>query len=196
MSLTTHIPQDRVLTVLGIETSCDETAAAVIRLCGDKTEVLSSIIDSQIARHAPFGGVVPEIAARAHVDSIDGVIAAAMTAAGLGYSELDGIAATAGPGLVGGVMVGLSAGKAMALGLNLPLIAVNHLEGHAVSARLEAEVPYPFLLLLTSGGHCQLLEVGALASVCGLAPRLMTQPVRRLTRSPRPWAWPILAARP
>ena len=159
MSLTTHLPQDRVLTVLGIETSCDETAAAVIRLSGDKTEVLSSVIDSQIARHAPFGGVVPEIAARAHVDSIDGVIAAAMTEAGLRYSELDGIAATAGPGLVGGVMVGLSAGKAMALGLNLPLIAVNHLEGHAVSARLEADAPYPFLLLLTSGGHCQLLEV-------------------------------------
>jgi N6-L-threonylcarbamoyladenine synthase len=159
MSLTTHISQDRVLTVLGLETSCDETAAAVIRLSGAKAEVLSSIIDSQIARHAPFGGVVPEIAARAHVDSIDGVIAAAMTEAGLKFSELDGIAATAGPGLVGGVMVGLSAGKAMALGLNLPLIAVNHLEGHAVSARLEADVPYPFLLLLTSGGHCQLLQV-------------------------------------
>ena len=96
MSLTTHLPQDRVLTVLGIETSCDETAAAVIRLCGDATEVLSSVIDSQIARHAPFGGVVPEIAARAHVDSIDGVIAAAIEQAGIAYSDLDAIAATAG----------------------------------------------------------------------------------------------------
>jgi N6-L-threonylcarbamoyladenine synthase len=145
--------------VLGIETSCDETAAAIVQMTGGRSTVLSSVIDSQIARHAPFGGVVPEIAARAHVDSIDGVIALAMTEAGLSYDQLDGIAATAGPGLVGGVMVGLSAGKALALALNKPLIAVNHLEGHAVSARLEADAPYPFLLLLTSGGHCQLLAV-------------------------------------
>ena len=147
------------LTVLGIETSCDETAAAVVRLEGGRAEVLSSVVASQVAAHAPYGGVVPEIAARSHVEAIDGTIRAALRQAGLGVQALDGIAATAGPGLVGGVMVGLSAGKAMALALGRPLIAVNHLEGHAVSARLADDVPYPFLLLLVSGGHCQLLVV-------------------------------------
>jgi N6-L-threonylcarbamoyladenine synthase len=147
-------------TILGIETSCDETAAAVVRLDDDgASEVLSSVVASQIAEHAPFGGVVPEIAARAHVEIIDGVIRQAMAEAGLGFADLTGVAATAGPGLVGGVMVGLSAGKAIALARGLPLVAVNHLEGHAVSARLGANIPYPFLLLLVSGGHCQLLRV-------------------------------------
>ena len=147
-------------TVLGIETSCDETAAAVVRLGEDGgVEVASSVVLSQVAEHAPFGGVVPEIAARAHVELIDPVITAAMEKAGIGYEALSGVAATAGPGLVGGVMVGLSFGKAMALARGMPLIAVNHLEGHAVSARLTADLPYPFLLLLVSGGHCQLLDV-------------------------------------
>lgn len=121
--------------------------------------VLSSIVASQDAAHAPYGGVVPEIAARAHVERIAPIAAEALASARLQPAELDAIAATAGPGLVGGVMVGLAFGKAMALALGKPLIAVNHLEGHAVSARLEADVPYPFLLLLVSGGHCQLLEV-------------------------------------
>jgi N6-L-threonylcarbamoyladenine synthase len=148
------------LTVLGIETSCDETAAAVVRRdANGGAEVLSSIVASQIADHAPYGGVVPEIAARAHVEVIDTIIRRAMTEAGLGFDALDGVAATAGPGLVGGVMVGLSAGKAIALARGLPLIAVNHLEGHAVSARLGADIAYPFLLLLVSGGHCQLLDM-------------------------------------
>jgi N6-L-threonylcarbamoyladenine synthase len=153
------------LTVLGIETSCDETAAAVVRRADDgRVEVLSSVIASQIAEHAPFGGVVPEIAARAHVEVIDAIVAQAMSEAGLGYGELSGVAATAGPGLVGGVMVGLSFGKAVALARDLPLVAVNHLEGHAVSARLGADIPYPFLLLLVSGGHCQLLEVAGVGA--------------------------------
>ncbi len=153
------------LTVLGIETSCDETAAAVVRLDEDgRAEVLSSVVASQIAAHAPYGGVVPEIAARAHVEIIDGVIRQAMDEAGLGFAALSGIAATAGPGLVGGVMVGLSAGKAIALARGLSLIAVNHLEGHAVSARLDADVAYPFLLLLVSGGHCQLLSVAGVGA--------------------------------
>jgi N6-L-threonylcarbamoyladenine synthase len=146
--------------VLGLETSCDETAAAVVRRdANGAVEVLSSVIASQIAAHAPFGGVVPEIAARAHVESIDGIAAQALTDAGVAFESLTGVAATAGPGLVGGVMVGLSFGKAIALARGLPLVAVNHLEGHAVSARLAAEVAYPFLLLLVSGGHCQLLAV-------------------------------------
>lgn len=156
---------DQAATVLGIETSCDETAAAVVRRHPDgRVEVLSSIVSSQIDAHAPFGGVVPEIAARAHVERIDGVIAEAMAAAGVGFDGLDAVAATAGPGLVGGVMVGLSAGKAIALARGLPLVAVNHLEGHALSARLGAPIAYPFLLLLVSGGHCQLLEVAGVGA--------------------------------
>ena len=148
------------LTILGIETSCDETAAAVVRSPAvGGPMVLSSIIASQHAAHAPYGGVVPEIAARAHVEIIDQVISQALSEAGLGFEDLDGVAATAGPGLVGGVMVGLSAGKAIALARGLPLIAVNHLEGHALSPRLTEDLPYPYLLLLVSGGHCQLLTV-------------------------------------
>ena len=148
------------LTVLGLETSCDETAASVVRLTprGEAT-VLSSVVHSQIDDHAAYGGVVPEIAARSHVEMIGEVTRRAMDEAGLGYEALDGVAATAGPGLVGGVMVGLSFGKAVALARGLPLVAVNHLEGHAVSARLARPVDYPYLLLLVSGGHCQLLEV-------------------------------------
>ena len=147
-------------TVLGLETSCDETAAAVVRLDADgAVEVLSSVVGSQIAALAPYGGVVPEIAARAHVESIDAIALQALNDAGLGFGDLTGVAATAGPGLVGGVMVGLAFGKAVALARGLPLVAVNHLEGHAVSARLAADLPYPFLLLLVSGGHCQLLSV-------------------------------------
>ncbi|HEX8570027.1 MAG TPA: tRNA (adenosine(37)-N6)-threonylcarbamoyltransferase complex transferase subunit TsaD, partial [Caulobacteraceae bacterium] len=150
----------RPLTVLGLETSCDETAAAVVRRDADgAATVLSSVISTQFERHAPYGGVVPEIAARAHVEVIDEITDTAMREAGVAFSELDGVAATAGPGLVGGVMVGLSAAKGIALATGLPLLAVNHLEGHAVSARLGAEAPYPFLLLLVSGGHCQLLSV-------------------------------------
>ena len=148
------------LTVLGLETSCDETAAAVVRREADGgVTVLSSVVSSQVERHAPYGGVVPEIAARAHVEVVDEITDAAMREAGVGFGDLDGVAATAGPGLVGGVMVGLSAAKGIALATGLPLMAVNHLEGHAVSARLGAEAPYPFLLLLVSGGHCQLLAV-------------------------------------
>jgi N6-L-threonylcarbamoyladenine synthase len=156
------------LTVLGIETSCDETAAAVVRLDGDKVEVRSSVVASQIAAHQPYGGVVPEVAARAHVEIIDDIIAEALSEAGVGMAELDGVAATAGPGLVGGVMVGLSAGKAIALARGLPLVAVNHLEGHAVSARLGVSAPYPFLLLLVSGGHCQLLAVDGIGACARL----------------------------
>ena len=131
----------------------------VQRASNGTVKVLSSVVSTQIAKHAPYGGVVPEIAARAHAEVIDTIIGEAMREAGLGFEGLDGVAATAGPGLVGGVMVGLSAGKAIALARGLPLVAVNHLEGHAVSARLSEPVDYPFLLLLVSGGHCQLLEV-------------------------------------
>lgn len=160
--------QGRSLTVLGLETSCDETAASVVRLSPGGVEVLSSVIHSQIDDHAAYGGVVPEIAARSHVEMIDGVARRAMAEAGISFEALDGVAATAGPGLVGGVMVGLGYGKAVALARGLPLIAVNHLEGHAVSARLGAETTYPFLLLLVSGGHCQLLEVRGIGDMSRL----------------------------
>ena len=143
--------------VLGIETSCDETAAAVVT---GKRSVLSDLVLSQCADHAPYGGVVPEIAARSHVEHLDGLIAHAMDEAGVGFADLDGVAATAGPGLIGAVMVGLMTGKAIAAVHDMPLLAVNHLEGHALSARLIAEdLAFPYLLLLVSGGHCQLLLV-------------------------------------
>ena len=143
--------------VLGIETSCDETAAAVVT--GERG-VLADLVLSQCADHAPYGGVVPEIAARSHVEHLDGLIARAMDEAGVGFADLDGVAATAGPGLIGAVMVGLMTGKAIAAVHDKPLLAVNHLEGHALSPRLIAEeLDFPYLLLLVSGGHCQLLLV-------------------------------------
>jgi N6-L-threonylcarbamoyladenine synthase len=149
------------LTILGIETSCDETAASVVRgTAPGPGEILSNIVFSQIEAHAPYGGVVPEIASRAHLEILDGVIERALDEAKVGFAELDGIAATAGPGLIGGVMVGLTTAKALALGSGKPLIAVNHLMGHALTARLTHGVEFPFLLLLVSGGHCQLVGVG------------------------------------
>jgi len=151
---------DKPLTVLGIETSCDETAAAVLRLEDGRPRVLSDVVLGQAVHHAPYKGVVPEIAARAHVEGLDATIAAAMRDAGLGYADLDGVAATAGPGLIGGVMVGLLAGKAIAMAHDKPLIGVNHLEGHALSPRLaEGGATFPYLLLLVSGGHCQFIAV-------------------------------------
>jgi N6-L-threonylcarbamoyladenine synthase len=150
----------RALTVLGIETSCDETAAAVVRgAAPGPGTILSDVIFSQLEEHRPYGGVVPEIAARAHVEMLDGIIERALEEAGCALAEVDAVAATAGPGLIGGVMVGLVTAKALALAAAKPLVAVNHLEAHALSARLAEGVAYPFLLLLVSGGHCQLLGV-------------------------------------
>jgi N6-L-threonylcarbamoyladenine synthase len=148
------------LTVLGIETSCDETAAAVLRLDAAGPRVLSDVVLGQVAQHAPYKGVVPEIAARAHVEGLDAIVETAMREAGLGFADLDGVAATAGPGLIGGVMVGLVAGKAIALAHDKPFLAINHLEGHALSPRLaESGAAFPYLLLLVSGGHCQFIAV-------------------------------------
>lgn len=142
--------------VLGIETSCDETAAAVVR--GDGT-VLSEVVLSQLDEHRPFGGVVPEIAARSHLDHIDRLVAEAMDSAGIGFADLSAVAATGGPGLIGGVIVGVMTAKAICAVHNLPFVAVNHLEGHALTPRLSDDVPFPYLLLLVSGGHCQILAV-------------------------------------
>jgi N6-L-threonylcarbamoyladenine synthase len=146
--------------VLGIETTCDETAAAVVRLRPEGGgEILADEVMSQIAAHAPFGGVVPEIAARAHVEIVDALVARALRHAGLSARDLDGVAAAAGPGLIGGVVVGLMTGKGIALATGKPLIAVNHLEAHALVARLSQSLPFPYLLLLASGGHTQILAV-------------------------------------
>ena len=148
--------------VLGIETSCDETAVAIVEAgAGNQPvgRILANVVYSQLTEHRRFGGVVPEIAARAHLERLDGLVADALAEAKLGLADLDGIAATGGPGLIGGVMVGVMTAKAMAFAHDKPFLAVNHLEGHALSVRLTEEVSFPYLLLLVSGGHCQLLTV-------------------------------------
>jgi N6-L-threonylcarbamoyladenine synthase len=156
--------------VLGIETSCDETAASVVALGDDGApRILSNVVLSQIEEHAAFGGVVPEIAARAHVEALDGIIEAALDEAGVGLADLDAVAATAGPGLVGGLIVGLMTAKAIASATGKPLLALNHLEGHALTARLTDHLSFPYLLLLVSGGHTQILEIEGVARYRRLA---------------------------
>jgi len=145
--------------VLGIETSCDETAAAVVQDGDLPDRILSNVIHSQIQEHEAYGGVVPEIAARAHLHYLQGIIKRAADGAKVSLDQLDAIAVTAGPGLIGGVLVGVMAAKAMAMALQKPFIAVNHLEGHALTPRLSHDIQFPYLLLLASGGHCQFLEV-------------------------------------
>jgi len=142
--------------ILGIETTCDETAVAVV---DDRRDIRAHVLLSQLDDHRPYGGVVPEIAARAHLDHLDGLVARAMEEAKISFDDLDAVAASAGPGLIGGVMVGLMTAKALALAAHKPLVAVNHLEAHALTARLTNDVVFPFLLLLVSGGHCQILIV-------------------------------------
>ena len=140
--------------MLGLETSCDETAAAVL---GSDGRVLAERVRSQLAEHAPFGGVVPEIAARAHVEVLDGLVTAVLTDADVTFADLGGVAATTGPGLIGGLMVGAVTGKSIAAAHRLPFWAINHLEGHVLSPRLVEPVAFPYLVLLVSGGHCQLV---------------------------------------
>ncbi len=151
---------EKTLTVLGIETSCDETAAAVVRLLpGERGEILSDVVLSQVAEHAEYGGVVPEIAARAHLVYINDMVRRAMADADLDWRDLDAVAATAGPGLMGGLLVGMMTAKAIALARKIPFVAVNHLEAHALSPALVEGLSPPWLLLLISGGHTQLLAV-------------------------------------
>src|SRR5258708_4067796 len=148
------------MVVLGIETTCDETAAAVVvRPENGRGKILSNVVLSQVGEHARFGGVVPETAARAHVESLAHVIAKAMAAAKQTFKTIDGVAAAAGPGLIGGVIVGLTTAKAIALVTGKPLIAVNHLEAHALTARLTDNIPFPYCLFLASGGHTQIVAV-------------------------------------
>lgn len=150
------------VTVLGIETSCDETAAAIVCLEQGRATLLGETVRSQTEAHAPYGGVVPEIAARAHAELADISVARALSLAGCGVADLDAVAATSGPGLIGGVLVGMMTGKALAQAAGKPFIPVNHLEGHALSPRLTEDCPFPYLLLLVSGGHCQFIRVRAL----------------------------------
>lgn len=144
------------LTFLGIESSCDDSAAAVVRV-GARAEILSSVVEGQVALHADFGGVVPEIAARAHAERLDHCVERALAEAGVRLGDLDGIAVTAGPGLIGGVLSGVMLAKGLAAGAGLPLVGVNHLAGHALTPRLTDGMAFPYLMLLVSGGHCQFL---------------------------------------
>ena len=146
------------LTILGIESSCDDTAAAVLRVDGGP-KLLSSVVSSQTELHEAYGGVVPEIAARAHAERLDLMVEQAIEAAGIALSEIDAVAVTAGPGLIGGVLSGVMCAKGLALGLGVPLVGVNHLAGHALTPRLTDGVSFPYLMLLVSGGHCQFLRV-------------------------------------
>ena len=151
---------EKWMLVLGIETTCDETAAAVVERQSDGTgRILSNIVHSQTEEHAAFGGVVPEIAARAHVDRLDGIVANAMKESGVGFAQLAAVAAAAGPGLIGGVIVGLTTAKAIAMVHDTPLIAVNHLEAHALTPRLTGALDFPYCLFLASGGHTQIVAV-------------------------------------
>ena len=147
------------LTILGLESSCDDTAAAVLRAGEGVPAILSSIVAGQTDLHAAFGGVVPEIAARAHAEKLDHVVEQALAAAGVTLSQIDAIAVTAGPGLIGGVLSGVMAAKGLAMGLGKPLVGVNHLAGHALTPVLTDGLAFPYLMLLVSGGHCQFLRV-------------------------------------
>ncbi len=154
------LDNDKPMLVLGIETTCDETAAAVVERQRDGGgRILSNIVRSQTVEHARFGGVVPEIAARAHVDLLDGIVGQAMKDADVGFAQLSAVAAAAGPGLIGGVIVGLTTAKAIAMVHDTPLIAVNHLEAHALTPRLTCALAFPYCLFLASGGHTQIVAV-------------------------------------
>ena len=183
-----------VLTLLGIESSCDDSAAAVVR--SDRT-VLSSVVEGQAALHAPFGGVVPEIAARAHAEKLDGCVARALAEAGVGLRDLDAVAVTSGPGLIGGVLSGVMLARGIAAATGLPLVGVNHLAGHALTPRLTDGLDFPYLMLLVSGGHCQFLMVsgpGAFRRLGGTiddAPGEAFDKVAKLLALPQPGGPPL-----
>ncbi len=147
------------ITILGLESSCDDTAAAVVRLSDGRADILSSVVAGQTELHAAYGGVVPELAARAHAEKLDLCVEEALSGAGVALSDLDAVAVTAGPGLIGGVLSGVMCAKGIAAGAGLPLVAVNHLAGHALTPRLTDGLAFPYLMLLVSGGHCQFLLV-------------------------------------
>ena len=182
--------------ILGLETTCDETAAAVVELKpGGGGLIRSNEVRSQIEEHAAFGGVVPEIAARAHVDMMDHLVRRALDDAGCKLADMDGIAAAAGPGLIGGVMVGLTTGKALALAADKPFIAVNHLEAHALTPRLTDGVSFPYCCCLCRVDIRNSSLFWVLAIIAALAQRLMMRLVKLSTKWPKCWACLIQAAR-
>jgi N6-L-threonylcarbamoyladenine synthase len=183
----------KIITILGIESSCDDTAAAVVRLCESaKPVIMASKIFGQETLHEQFGGVVPEIAARAHAEKLDYIVEDALKTANLGLKDLDAIAVTAGPGLIGGVISGVMCAKGLAAGANKPLIGINHLAGHALTPRLTDSVEFPYLMLLISGGHCQFLIVKSavnfqrLGATIDDAPGEAFDKVARLLSLPQP----------
>ena len=188
------------LTILGLESSCDDTAAAVLRGQGGRAEILSNVVIGQTDLHAAFGGVVPEIAARAHAEKLDLVVEAALARAGLGLARIDAIAVTAGPGLIGGVLSGVMAAKGLAMALGKPLVGVNHLAGHALTPVLTDGLAFPYLMLLVSGGHCQFLRVDGPAEFTRLggtiddAPGEAFDKVARLLGLPQPGGPAVEAA--
>jgi len=192
-SVPVHAMQHRALTVLGIESSCDDTASAVIRHAPPHApEILSSVVWGQTDLHANFGGVVPEIAARAHAEKLDLAVEAALSQAGLTLTEIDAVAVTAGPGLIGGVLSGVMLARGIATATGLPLVGVNHLAGHALTPRLTDGVEFPYLMLLVSGGHCQFLGVAGadqftrLGSTIDDAPGEAFDKVAKLLGLPQP----------
>lgn len=180
------------MTLLGLESSCDDTAAAIVRVDADGAQVLSSVIAGQSDLHAAYGGVVPEIAARAHAEKLDLCVEQALTQADMSLHEIDGIAVTAGPGLIGGVVSGVMCAKGLAVAVDKPLYGVNHLAGHALTPRLTDNVAYPYLMLLVSGGHCQFLMVSGADSFTRMggtiddAPGEAFDKVARLIALPQP----------
>ncbi len=190
----------RHTTILGLESSCDDTAASVLRGPGGAPEILSSVVLGQADLHEAYGGVVPEIAARAHAERLDHAVERALAEAGLGLGDIDAIAVTAGPGLIGGVLSGVMTAKGLAMGLGKPLIGVNHLAGHALTPRLTHRVAFPYLLLLVSGGHCQILRADAQESFTRLggtiddAPGEAFDKVARLLGLPQPGGPSVEAA--
>ncbi|MEP3442612.1 MAG: tRNA (adenosine(37)-N6)-threonylcarbamoyltransferase complex transferase subunit TsaD [Sulfitobacter sp.] len=188
------------LTLLGIESSCDDTAAAVLRGAAGNADILSSVVIGQTALHADFGGVVPEIAARAHAEKLDDCVGQALDSANVTLDDIDAIAVTAGPGLIGGVVSGVMCAKGIALARDLPLYGINHLAGHALTPRLTDSVPYPYLMLLVSGGHCQFLIVSGpndfrrLGGTIDDAPGEAFDKIARLIALPQPGG-PAIEAR-
>ncbi|MEB8387851.1 tRNA (adenosine(37)-N6)-threonylcarbamoyltransferase complex transferase subunit TsaD [Rhodobacteraceae bacterium KMM 6894] len=179
------------LTVLGLESSCDDTAAAIVRLePGRAPSILAQVVKGQTQLHADFGGVVPEIAARAHAEKLDICVAEVLSASGLALREMDAIAVTAGPGLIGGVISGVMCAKGLAAGAGLPLIGVNHLAGHALTPRLTDGAAYPYLMLLVSGGHCQFLRVDGAQSFTRLGGTIDDAPGEAFDKTARLLALP------
>jgi N6-L-threonylcarbamoyladenine synthase len=183
------------ITILGIESSCDETAAAIVCKTNGKPNIKSSIVYGQEALHAPFGGVVPEIAARAHAERVDIVVEQALDRANISLTEIDAIAVTAGPGLIGGVVSGVMCAKGLSAASGKPLIGVNHLAGHALTPRMTDQLEFPYLMLLVSGGHCQFLAVTSATKFHRIGGTIDDAPGEAFDKTAKT-TWPRVSRRP